>query len=185
MSDAPKGSGSDDFAAGIEEITDDISDVSWLDIPVLIVFAALFVIVALQFFTRYVLNDSMGWTEEIARYFLIILGFVGSITCVRRQKHIFLEFFFRYLSARVIKPIVVATEVLVLGFFGYAGVLGIELAERTTSNMISIPLPKAIIFYIVVVSCFLMAVFSIINIVRLLRQPADRIAAERHKSAGA
>ena len=92
MSDGREGRGPDDLAAGIEEITDDISDVGWLDIPVLIVFAALFIIVALQFFTRYVLNDSMGWTEEIARYFLIILGFVGSVTCVRKKKHIFLEF---------------------------------------------------------------------------------------------
>ena len=184
MSEAPHRGVSDDLAAGIEEVTDDISDVSWLDIPVLIVFVTLFAIVALQFFTRYVLNDSMGWTEEIARYFLIILGFVGSITCVRRNKHIFLEFFFRYLSAKVIKPIVVVNEILVLGFFGYAGVLGIQLAERTTSNMISVPLPKAIIFYIVVVACFLMAVFSVVNVVRLLRRPAQQVAAEKHRSAG-
>ena len=42
-------------------------DVRVYDVPVLVVFAVLFLIVALQFFTRYVLNDSLGWTEEIAQ----------------------------------------------------------------------------------------------------------------------
>ena len=31
-----------------------------------------------QFFTRYVLNDSAAWTEEIARYLLIAMVFVGA-----------------------------------------------------------------------------------------------------------
>ena len=37
-----------------------------------------------QFFTRYVLNDSAAWTEEIARYLLICMVFVG---IVRRGAH--------------------------------------------------------------------------------------------------
>ena len=48
----------------------------------------LILIVATQFFTRYVLNNSFGWTEELARYLLIMLGFVGSVTCVRKGSHI-------------------------------------------------------------------------------------------------
>ena len=41
------------------------------DWPAFLIFWGLTVIVFLQFFTRYVLNDSFGWTEEAARYFLI------------------------------------------------------------------------------------------------------------------
>src|SRR5262245_9090285 len=36
-----------------------------------------------QFFTRYVLNDSAAWTEEIARYLLIAMVFVGTAAAVR------------------------------------------------------------------------------------------------------
>ena len=39
--------------------------------------------VFLQFFTRYVLNDSFGWTEEIAIFCLVAVVFLGSVMCVR------------------------------------------------------------------------------------------------------
>ena len=132
-----------------------------------------------NFFTRYVLNDSLGWTEEIARYFLILLGFVGGITCVRKSKHIFLEFAFHYLPTGAIKPIVVSSEVLVTAFWGYCGWLAIELAQRTNSNMVSIDLPKAIIYYIVSAACFLMALFAVINFARTLRTASSEVARMR------
>jgi hypothetical protein len=37
-----------------------------------------------QFFTRYVLNDSAAWTEEIARYLLIAVVFTGASIGVAR-----------------------------------------------------------------------------------------------------
>lgn len=163
----------------IEEVTDDISDIRWMDAPVLIVFAALFFIVALQFFTRYVLNNSLGWTEEIARYFLILLGFVGGVTAVREGKHIFLEFMFHYLPRWSMKPLVVATELIVTGFWGYLGWLAVELAQRTHSNMVSITLPKAYLYYAVAASCVLMSILSLFNLWRELNKSADQLAREK------
>ena len=109
-------------SAQFDEVTNDISDVKWMDIPVLIIFWVLFFIVALQFFTRYVLNDSLAWTEEIARFFLIFLAFVGSVTCVRKGSHIYLEFFYRYLPVGFIKPIALFCELVVAVFFSAAAV---------------------------------------------------------------
>ncbi|MEV8468549.1 TRAP transporter small permease [Fluviibacterium sp. DFM31] len=165
----------------VEEVTDDISDVSWMDIPVLVIFSILFVIVALQFFTRYVLNDSLGWTEEIARYFLIMLGFLGGVTCVRKGKHIFLEFVFAYLPTHVIKPVAVASEILVVGFWGYCGWLSIELAQKTRSNMVSIDVPKAYVYYLVCAGCFLMAFFAAGKLLDVLRKSTADVAREKRE----
>lgn len=165
-------------SADLEEISDDISDVTALDIPVLVIFAALLVIVALQFFTRYVLNDSLGWTEEIARYFLIMLGFVGAIICVRKDSHIRLEFLYHYLPIFWIKPLLLAVVLTGVGFWGYAGWLGIELALRTNANMASVNVPKSYVYYVVAGSCFVMAACALRNFMAKRRQSREAIAEE-------
>ena len=59
-------------------------------------FAGLVGGVVLQFFTRYVLNDSVAWTEEAARYLLILLSFAGAVRCQVMGSHIALEFVDKY-----------------------------------------------------------------------------------------
>lgn len=162
-----------------DEVSKDISDISWIDAPVLIIFWILLGIVMLQFFTRYVLNDSVGWTEEIARYLLIFVTFIGSITCVRRGAHIFLEFFYRYIPPAAIKPLTVTVELINTVFFAAAGYLCIHLAIETAhQNMVSIQLPKGIIYWTVVVCCFAMALTSAYRAVRRLRASKESIADE-------
>ena len=57
-----------------------LSDLNRWDSIVFVLFWGLFGVVFLQFIARYVFNNSPGWTEEIARYLLIAVTFVGSIT---------------------------------------------------------------------------------------------------------
>ena len=56
-----------------------------------VLFWALAFIVFLQFFTRYILNDSLAWTEEIARYGLMSVVFVGGAVVTRKNTHIAVE----------------------------------------------------------------------------------------------
>lgn len=163
----------------IDETSGDISDVGWADVPVLIIFWILMAIVMLQFFTRYVLNDSLGWTEEIARYLLIMLTFVGSVTCVRQGSHIFLEFFFRYVPSLLIKPMAVLVELINTAFFAFTAFFGAEMALETShQNMVSLPLPKGIIYWCVVACCAAMSVLSFVRVVRRLKTDSAEIALE-------
>jgi TRAP-type C4-dicarboxylate transport system permease small subunit len=56
----------------------DLSGYCWEDWLTLGVFWLLAFVVFYQFFARYVLSDSAAWTEEIARYLLIVVCFVGA-----------------------------------------------------------------------------------------------------------
>ncbi|AWB65851.1 C4-dicarboxylate ABC transporter permease [Saccharobesus litoralis] len=67
----------------------------------LTLFWALALILFAQFFTRYVLNVPLGWSEEVARYLLILLAFAGSCIASRNNSHIGVTILHRYLSPKV------------------------------------------------------------------------------------
>jgi len=77
-------------------------------------------LVFLQFFTRYVLNDSFAWTEELAVYCLIPIVFIGSAMCVRRLKHIQVGFLYRYLPPAAGRALATAVDLASLAFYGWA-----------------------------------------------------------------
>ncbi|MCF2946819.1 TRAP transporter small permease [Paraglaciecola aquimarina] len=50
-----------------------------------------------QFLSRYVFSSPLGWTEELARYQLVALGFIGACMGVRKNTHIFVSLFHRWM----------------------------------------------------------------------------------------
>lgn len=149
-----------------------------VDLPGLLALWVLAVIVFLQFFTRYVLNDSLAWTEEIARYVLILVAFLGAVTVSRKGNHIFLEFFYRYLPPRPAKWLNVTMEALTLFFWGYLSWLAVELALKTKTKMASSEIPKSLLYWGVAIGLAAMAVFSAIWLIRKIRQNPEDVQRE-------
>lgn len=83
-----------------------------------------------QFFTRYVLNDSLAWTEEVARYLLVVLTFIGAAGAVRRGTHIRVEALEMALPARARPPLWALQDALRLGFWGFGAWISFDLADR-------------------------------------------------------
>ncbi|WP_016957850.1 TRAP transporter small permease [Catenovulum agarivorans] len=63
----------------------------------LIIFWGLAIILFSQFFSRYVFNFPLGWSEEVSRYLLILLAFAGACIASRNQAHIAMTLFHRWL----------------------------------------------------------------------------------------
>jgi len=163
------------------EFTDtetDLSDFSIVDLPGLIALWGLALIVFLQFFTRYVLNDSLAWTEEIARYVLIIVAYFGAVSVTRKGTHIFLEFFYRYLTPRFGKWLAVVMELLSMVFYGYLSYLAVILALKTRTKMASVEIPKSLLYWGVAFALAAMAFYSIYWLVRKIRQSGDEVLKE-------
>ncbi|MBO9398800.1 TRAP transporter small permease [Shimia sp. R9_2] len=116
--------------------------ISIADYPLLALFAALFCVVFLQFFTRYVLNDSIAWTEEAARYLLILLSFCGAIRCQVMGSHIALEFVDKYYG-RHLKWVHLFALLASFALFSTILWSAWELIQRTSfQQMVSLPFPK-------------------------------------------
>ena len=73
----------------------DLGAYRWEDWASFALFWTLAAIVFYQVFTRYVMNDPAGWTEEIARYFLVAIVFIGAAMSVRKNNHIQVDYFYR------------------------------------------------------------------------------------------
>ena len=98
----------------------DLRDYAVEDWATLAIFWLMALAVFLQFFTRYVLNNSLAWTEEIATYCLVAVVFLGAAMCVRLGRHIHVDFLFRYLPAGVARALATAIDALRTVFFAYA-----------------------------------------------------------------
>ena len=76
-------------------------------------------LVFLQFFTRYVLNNSFAWTEELAVYCLMPVVFIGAAMCVRRSRHIHVNILYRYLPKPAARVLATAVDLAGTAFFAY------------------------------------------------------------------
>ncbi|RWX80830.1 TRAP transporter small permease [Neorhizobium lilium] len=118
--------------------------------------------VFLQFFTRYVLNDSYAWTEEIAVNCLIGVVFLGAVMCVRVSRHIQVDVLYHYLPARLTRVMAIAVDLVRIGFFAYGSWLMWRYMEIVADErMVTVDLPRNIVFYSVLAAFVLMLLRSI------------------------
>lgn len=100
-----------------------------------------------QFFTRYVLNDSAAWTEEIARYLLMATVFIAIAGAVRRTRHIHVDFLYRLIPAAAGRALSTLVDVMRFAFFAIATGLTIQMMTRMGNlQMTIIDLPMNIIY---------------------------------------
>ncbi|MGE7368861.1 TRAP transporter small permease [Neorhizobium sp. NPDC001467] len=118
--------------------------------------------VFLQFFTRYVLNNSYAWTEEIAVNCLIGVVFLGSVACVRMSRHIQVDVLYHYLPPTVTRVMATLVDVIRIGFFAYGSWLMWRYLEIVADEeMVTVQLPRNIVFYTVLAAFVLMLLRSI------------------------
>ena len=135
-----------------EEVVIEHHPEDWIS---LVLFWALAIIVFLQFFTRYIMNDSLSWTEEIARYGLMWVTFIGGIMVTRRNTHIAVE-----LMSNVMKPgparvaLLITVDVIKLGFFALLAYFSLTITERMHFQRMTVfDLPMSYVYIGVALGC--------------------------------
>ncbi|SDO35004.1 TRAP transporter small permease [Vreelandella arcis] len=144
--------------AGLDDDAFDIHDYSMEDFLTLGIFWLLALDVFLQFFSRYVLGNSIAWTEEMARYLLVLVGFMGSTMAVRKGSHIAVEFFYRYMSGWLGRFMSTLVDLINIAFFASMSWITFKLADRTSAMMVSVDIPKSWLYYLVMMGFIMMLV---------------------------
>ena len=145
--------------------TDEAVDLShtpleaWVSVAL---FWALGGVVFTQFFTRYALNDSASWTEEIARYLLIGVVFVGASIGVAKNNHIQVDLLYRYLPAKLCRALALLVDVLRITFLVAMTVYTVQMMLKMGSyQMTIVDLPMNIVYSVVLFGFAAMSLRSI------------------------
>ena len=152
----------DDGSFHIEDEAVDLSHTTPEAWVALAFFWALGITVFYQFFTRYVLNDSAAWTEEIARYLLIACVFVGAAIGVAKNNHIHVDFFYRYMPAAMGRVMALVVDVIRIFFFAIMVVFTAQMMQKMVHlKMTIIDIPMNYVYGICLIGMAAMALRSI------------------------
>lgn len=122
-----------------------------------VIFWSLGFVVFLQFFSRYVLNDSAAWTEEIARYLLMCLTFVGASIVTRRGTHIGVEVFGHMLPDNGKRVLSFFIDCVTVSFIALLCYFSILITQRMQiQRMTVIDVSMSVVYGGVALGCFLM-----------------------------
>jgi TRAP-type C4-dicarboxylate transport system permease small subunit len=111
--------------------------------------AAMVVVVAAQVFFRYVLNQSLFWSEELARYILVWLTFLGASVAYRRNAHPRIELFNTRLGAPAARTLRIGAHLVAAAFFGLLVIYGAQFAYFVRLQISpALQLPKWIVMLV-------------------------------------
>lgn len=161
LDSGPKVMGDDgEFHAQDEAV--DLSHTTFEAWVALAIFWALGGVVFYQFFTRYALNNSASWTEEIARYLLIGTVFVGAAIGVAKNNHIQVDLLYRWLPAPLARALALVVDLIRIAFFVAMAGLTVQMMQKMGSyQMTIIDLPMNIVYGVCLFGLAMMALRSV------------------------
>jgi TRAP-type C4-dicarboxylate transport system permease small subunit len=149
----------------------DLSDYRIEDWITVALFWMMTLLVFLQFFTRYVMNDSYAWTEELAVNCLIAIVFIGSAMCVRKDRHIQVDILYRFLPAKVSRVLSTLVDLVRVSFLVYITILVWKYIQLVGDEpMTTINWPKSMIYWLAFFGFLLMLFRAVQTALRNWRQ---------------
>jgi TRAP-type C4-dicarboxylate transport system permease small subunit len=120
------------------------------------------VIVAVQVFFRYVLNHSLFWSEELARYLLVWLTFLGASVAYRRKVHPGIDVVFVRMPDSIRRIFSILVHLLSIVLFLVMIFFGVKFSYFVRLQISpALYLPKWIIFSIIPISGLILLIHGL------------------------
>ncbi|WP_372426024.1 TRAP transporter small permease [Salinarimonas chemoclinalis] len=116
-----------------------------LDIAVIALAGLLFVLLNWAVFSRFVMNASVSWGEELPAHLLAVLTFIGAAYLTRTNEHLGFDSVVKILPPALKRAVMAVNLALMTLFSGLLAWYGaIAAASFASRQMISVDLPMAL-----------------------------------------
>ncbi|MEX2567563.1 MAG: TRAP transporter small permease [Cyclobacteriaceae bacterium] len=115
----------------------------WTDAVLAAILGLIVSIMITQVFFRYILNNSLVWSEELVRFLFIWLTFLGAAINIRDKWHIGMDYLHSILPnhwSNRISRMNLYISLLFLGFLTIGGFYWMALASGTKSSVLGLPI---------------------------------------------
>lgn len=145
----------------------------WVEVLLFGLGAAMAGIIAVQVFYRYVLNHSLFWSEELARFFLVWLTFLGASVAYYRKAHPGIDVFFSRMPGPLQKFFQLTVHAASIVLFVVMVLYGVEFSYFVRLQISpALHLPKWIIFSVIPVSGIILLVHALSFLLSALKGSA-------------
>jgi TRAP-type C4-dicarboxylate transport system permease small subunit len=143
----------------------------WL---VYFVYTVIIVTTFVSVFFRYILNDSLVWAEELARYLFVWLTFIGSALALKEGLHMGVDLLLSALPGKLKTMLEIVINCLIAAFLIFSIKAGITVVQITMGNRSSaLEIPMGFVYLAIPVGCSLMLLISCRKIFQLF-SPAHK-----------
>jgi len=151
----------------MKEIINRISE--WL---MTIIITVMILAVCWQVFSRYVLNNPSGFTEELLRFSLIWLTMVGGAYAYGKGKHIAVTFATRKLSDANKKKLSLVIDLVVISFIAIAFIYGGFITSRNAIGQVSAALrmPMQFLYLSLIISGVIIVFHAVSNLLKTIKE---------------
>ena len=142
------------------------------EIFLVILLLVMVVLIFVQVVMRYCFNSSLSWSEELARILFIWVSWIGISLGQKKGEHIKITMVTDKLKGNAKKAILVLSDICTLAILGILCVKGTEVVMHIMGLGRAMPAtgcPKWIVYSAVPLSCMLMAIRVIKDLVITLK----------------
>jgi TRAP-type C4-dicarboxylate transport system permease small subunit len=136
--------------------------------------AVMIVNVALGVFTRYVLQDSLPWSEELGRYLMVWCGFLGCGIAMKEDGHVGVTMVIDLLPPELRRIALLFGRAIIMVFLAVVFIKSLSLLDTLKIQKSSaMEIPMAIPYASVTAGMALMFIENIRKMAQLVREPAQ------------
>ena len=133
-----------------------------LRVVILLMASGIFAIIVLTVITRYGFNSVLSWSEEVPRYLLIWISFLGAAVCVDLRDHIAFDYLYKRFPRLLRATVQLLINAAIFGFGWIMLVYGIRFVEAFGGDfMESIPFTNVWYYTALPVSGGLIMLYSL------------------------